>query len=112
MRIGSVSDSLRAIAALLALLFAPSALADTDLRDPMRPQRAGVTGATQAEQRFDVTAILYSDGRRVAVLNGQPVRDGDRIGDARIVAIDPGAVRIAYRGEIVTARLKATRVRQ
>ena len=37
-------------------------------------------------------STLLSNGRRIAMIDGKPMKVGDRIGSARIVSIDPSAV--------------------
>ena len=55
-----------------------------------------------------VTGILVSDGRRVALVDGQIVQVGDRLRDAVVQAIEPDAVVIAEPGR-QTRRLKLER---
>lgn len=67
------------------------------LSDPMRPPGfvapANAAGGEQAlGGGLVLQSTLLSQGRRIAMIDGKPMRVGDRIGHARIVSIDPGAV--------------------
>ncbi len=67
------------------------------LSDPMRPPAfAAPAGAATGEQGWGgelvLQSTLLSRGRRIAMIDGKPMKVGDRIGRARIISIDPGAV--------------------
>jgi len=69
------------------------------LSDPMQPPAsvylapANAAGGEQASGGGPVLqSTLLSKGRRIAMIDGKPMQVGDRIGRARIVSIDPGAV--------------------
>ena len=90
-------------AALCLLFAAAAARADAPpLRDPMQPFKAvpgagggaGVAGAP----RFRLTAVLISPTRRVAILNGAPRQEGDRIDGATLTHIDAQSVRLEQGG--------------
>ena len=84
--------------------------AQETLRDPTRPWSArsvapvgtvtatGVTG-------FRVTAIFTSDKRRIAIVNGQRVSEGDRVDGATVVEILVDALRLNYQGKAITSRV-------
>lgn len=102
---------------LLALALATAgpvaAAADADLRDPLRPPGWGEGGGGDG---FDASAwtlasTLIAERRRVAIVNGRPVRVGDVVGGARVLAIAPGRVELDYRGRRFTIRRDTTRVR-
>lgn len=65
------------------------------LSDPMRPP-AFAAGAATGEQTWGgglvLQSTLLSRGRRIAMIDGKPMKVGDRIGRARIISIDPRAV--------------------
>lgn len=73
--------------AVWALVWAMAAApAQARLTDPTRPPPSlGVGG--QAERPFDLTSTLVSPRRRVAVINGQVVREGGRIDGMTVVRI-------------------------
>jgi len=67
------------------------------LSDPMQPPAflapANAAGGEQAwGGGLVLQSTLLSEGRRIAMIDGKPMQVGDRIGRARIVSIDPGAV--------------------
>lgn len=67
------------------------------LSDPMRPPAfaapsASATGEPASEGGSVLQSTLLSNGRRIAMIDGKPMRVGDRIGAARIISIEPGAV--------------------
>jgi hypothetical protein len=87
----------RVLIALLALAAAFAARADElPLKDPMRPNVVAgpASGAPRAAPGFELTAVLVSDKRRLAVVNGRIYHEGDRVNGAEIVAIEPGSIRI------------------
>ena len=83
-------------------------------RDPLRPpgtvqQEAGPSFNADA---WRLASTLVADGRRVAIINDRTVRPGDRVGGARVLAIEPGRVRLDYRGRVFTITRPVTRVRK
>jgi MSHA biogenesis protein MshK len=83
--------------ALVLLVLAPAAFAaeDLPLQDPMRPYQAPVGGAgVGAERRTEVSAILISPQRRIAVINGELYREGDLVDGALLVRIEADSVRL------------------
>lgn len=81
------------IAALLCLagIALPTA-ASADIPDPLRPPAPAAIAVqeTPASQRLQATRI-GADGR-YAVIDGNTVRRGERVGDAVVVRIDAAAV--------------------
>ena len=74
--------------------------------DPTRPPTQAEISAWQSGRTVEDTGadwqlqtVLISEARRVAVINGQRYRTDDRIGSARIIAIDPGRVTLERDGE-------------
>jgi len=66
-----------------------------ELADPTR--RPDVRAAEPAAAQSvgpSLQLIILSPGRRLAVINGKTMRIGDRVGEARIVAIDVDSVRL------------------
>lgn len=78
-------------------------------QDPTRPPTAaeirawmGEVVAEAVDSDWRLQAILASDQRRLAIINGQRVRPGDRVDGAEVLAIEPDRVVLAHRGrEIV-----------
>ncbi len=94
------------------LVMVPGAVrGDKPLRDPTRPAFATAVVKVPGAQ-FSVSAIFIADMRRVAVVNGQLVGEGDEVAGARVEHIEPGLLTLRYRGKLLTARLKTAKVRE
>jgi hypothetical protein len=87
-----------------SLLFSAAVRADA-LADPTRPMRAGGVRLPPAVGKLQVEAILISEGRALAIINGTVVRAGDRIGKARIDEILSDGVRYTSDGQSRVSRL-------
>jgi hypothetical protein len=80
----------------------------------MRPFQviAGEGGAeTAAAPRFHLTAVLVSPTRRVAVIDGKPYQQGQKIGTAEVTHIDARSVGLRDGGEEWVVHLGKTRPR-
>lgn len=99
------------IAAVLLLALGATHAAEPPLRDPMQPFRPTVGGAAQAvaKPRYALTAVLISTVRKVAVVNGRPVREGGRVDGAEIVRIEPTAVHLRDAGRALVIPLGSNR---
>ena len=90
----------RALALACLLAAAGSAYAaEPAMHDPTQPFRAAAGGETAApasgpQPRFKVTAVLVSPTRRVAIVNGHALQEGQRIAGAEIVKIDARSVQL------------------
>jgi MSHA biogenesis protein MshK len=87
---------------LFALIAAGQALALENLPDPTRPPaslHAGASTTSSAPAEPVLQSVLISPGRKVAVISGETVQVGDRIGDARVVRIAEGEVVLAHGGQ-------------
>lgn len=86
----------------MLVLIAAGVAAGGELRDPTRPPRLTPppTPAPQParEVEWKLTLIKYSPANRSAILNGQVVREGDRIARARVVKILRDAVMLELDG--------------
>ena len=80
----------------LGLLLALPVMADSD--DPMRPPQARQATTPAAQQSWDLSSVLIGERRRLAVINDQMVKVGDRVGGARVQRIEADRV-ILLRGE-------------
>lgn len=92
-----IPPRLRVIAVALALAPGWGPCLAQALSDPMRPPAfAAPAGAATGEQASGgglvLQSTLLSKGRRIAMIDGKSMKVGDRIGRARIISIDPGAV--------------------
>ncbi len=79
-------ESLIGLLAITLLLVCELGFAQESLRDPTRPYSAPVM-LDASPARFAVNAIVNSDKRRLAIINGRRVGVGDEIGGAVVVAI-------------------------
>ena len=91
--------------ATAVLLIGPS-LSDAaePLRDPTRPYSARSVAPSNATT-VKVSAIFVSVERRIAIVNGKRVTEGDRIGAATVIEILNDRLRMNLHGKEVTARL-------
>lgn len=96
--------------ALIGALLAGSVWAQT-VQDPTRPparmlRPAANAPAVDAPQLQSILVGRAADGRRVAVIDGNTVRIGDRVGDARVVGMTQAQV-VLQRGarrEVLTLK--------
>ena len=100
----------RPLVALLALLAGGVAAAEElPVRDPMRPFSVAIAtgGGAQAATgpRFKLTGVVLAPERRVAVVNGKAYLLGDKVAGAKIVAIEPNAVRLDDSGRELVIHL-------
>jgi MSHA biogenesis protein MshK len=80
---------------LLVLAPASFAAEELPLQDPMRPYQAPVGGARVGTARqIEVSAILISPQRRIAVINGELYREGELVDGAELVRIEADSVRL------------------
>lgn len=98
----------RAISILMVaamLLIGPLQLAAAEsLRDPTRPYSARAASPGDPAS-FVVTAVFVSKERRVAIINGQRVVEGNEVGGATVVEIQRQQIRLNLNGKEITARL-------
>ncbi len=102
------------ILTVAAVLISGPVLADEDevLRDPTRPYNARSIavassggGGGGGVASFRVTAIFTSDMRRVAVVNGRRVTEGDKVDGATVVEILADRLRLNLGGKAITSRV-------
>ena len=84
-------------ALLLAGAFAAAGVHAQVAGDPMRPPTfiapsGGGDSAAMSPSGPVLQSTLLSQGRRIAMIDGKPMKIGDKIDGARIVAIDPASV--------------------
>lgn len=95
----------------LTLLLAPALLAAAGasaapFADPTRPPGAAeATGGAAAQSGLRLESVLLSPQRKLAVISGQEVRLGGRLGEARVVRITPTGVAIERNGEVEVLKL-------
>ena len=103
------------------LLFGPLLTDGAEvLRDPTRPYSVAPvvvvtpTGAKAIARAsgFSVTAILVSQKRRVAIVNGKRVSEGDQVDGATVVKILADRLRLDLDGKEFTTRLPPDALRK
>ena len=79
----------RVVLALIGLLLTGAGVdaASEVLRDPTRPY-TGSEVIAAAPPRFAVNAIIVSDARRIAIVNGKRVAIGGQVNGATVIAIE------------------------
>lgn len=95
------------------LLMGPASVSVWALSDPTRPAeyrppevssdpglQGSEAGAEAAEVRYALQYVLVSKNRKYAVINGNRVFEGDHVGDARVLRIEPGSVTIRASGVV------------
>jgi MSHA biogenesis protein MshK len=117
MRPGSVfenQDKKVLFGGLVMLLVTSGASPLAALEDPTRPPDfiGNNAGSKQSQAPvWQVSSILISEQRRVAVVNGQTVRQGDQVGSARVISISPTAVTLRNGVEIFSVKLLPAQVK-
>jgi MSHA biogenesis protein MshK len=88
----------------LVLLAAAAGSHAQALVDPTRPPNAPALSAegTEAPAGNQLQSVLISAGRRIAVINGETVSVGGRVGDATVVKINPTEVTLRRGNELET----------
>jgi hypothetical protein len=65
-------------------------------RDPFARPFAGAAVAQQnlgtASQGKKLTGIIYGEDNRIAILDGETIREGDKVGDLKLAQIRPNSV--------------------
>ena len=94
--------SKHALMLLIALAALPFAMPAQGLSDPTAPEvapsvQAGATPSA-AGGGWQLQFTLVAPGRRVAIINGVMVREGDVVAGASVVSIGPGHVLLKAKG--------------
>lgn len=87
------------------------ALAAETLRDPTRPLQEIVT-VPQPAPTFQLHSILISQQRRVAIINGKTVAEGESVEGAKVLRIQPHRVSLLHRGKALELRLHSSTIRR
>ncbi len=97
----------------IILLFGPLLTDGAELlRDPTRPYSVMPVVIPAIAASFTVTAIFMSDKRRVAIVNGKRVSEGDLVDGATVVEILADALRLNFEGKAITTRVLPNGFRQ
>lgn len=96
--------------AIFALLLLGPGLSSSvqALKDPTQPTDPGNyygSSRKHSATSWSLQSILSSPQRRIAVINGTRVKEGDRIGPARVVRIRDSHVLLNTGGRTLTLRL-------
>jgi MSHA biogenesis protein MshK len=107
MRDGLVfNTSLKRISSCALLCLFTVVSVEAAMQDPTRPPSVKassyVASKKQRGPRWVLTSTLISADRRTAVINDKVVARGDRINGARVVSIQPSAVRLRVSGRDIT----------
>jgi MSHA biogenesis protein MshK len=89
---------------VLALATASGAFAQV-LSDPTRPPSFSPATENPRNEASRLQSVLISPGRKLAVIDGRTVKLGERVGDARVVAIAPAQVILQRGAEYQTLKL-------
>ena len=100
--------ALEIIVISLLIFCSTAALAQSD---PMRPPMTDPATKSQ-EPSWVLNSVLFSEERHVAVINQRPVRVGDSINGARVLAIYPDSVRLSRADKTFSIKLQSLRVKQ
>jgi len=92
--------------ALTLLAIGATGLASEALRDPTRPYTARQALAASAP-RYKVNAIIVSDERRIAIINGKRIGVGGRVNGATVVSIAKRELTLDVDGQELTLRLNS-----
>ncbi len=94
---------------ILSSLLVVSMLA-WSLEDPTRPSSYRSVGKKEDGLRLE--SILFSESRKVAVINGNVLSEGDVMGSTKIIRIGKNSVVVSDNGNSVTLKLSRTDIRQ
>ena len=91
----------------LAVLTSLSHAAEAVLNDPTRPYKTDgyEKRNTQPGSRYNLNSTLVSSGRRVAVINGTYVTEGETVGDATVIRIRKHDVTLQSPNRQITLKL-------
>ncbi|MDX1455322.1 MAG: hypothetical protein R3217_07710 [Gammaproteobacteria bacterium] len=93
--------------------FAATAGEPAAIGDPMRPSSLASDSSADQPRRvsYRVQSIVVSPERRVAVINGRSLEEGEALGAARVVAIEAYEVIIEVDGQRRRLGLTDTRIK-
>jgi len=94
---------------IAALLLGPGLAGNVHaLKDPTQPTDPGNyfgSSENRSGSSWSLQSILSSPQRRIAVINGTRVKEGDRLGSARVVRIHESHVLLNTGGRTLTLHL-------
>jgi len=98
-------DSKLISALLLGCGLAASVHALQDPTQPTDPEQFFGSADSHSGSSWSLQSILSSPQRRIAVINGTRVKEGDRIGSARVIRIHDSHVLLGTSGRRLTLHL-------
>ena len=108
MRHGLVFNLNRIIVVSLSSLLMVSSFVQAQLDDPTRPANivaGSVLLTDEVAASWDLSSILISPQRRVAIINGNTVQAGEILAGAKVLRINETNVKLKYRGEVIVLKL-------
>ncbi len=85
-------------ALLLSSLLVANVYAE-NFPDPTQPLMASGGSDVEDEQGLKLDSILVASSRKLAVINGAPIREGQRVNGILVRSIRSGAVDVNYQGQ-------------
>lgn len=102
----SIAGACLVVALVLAAVAAPAQVPDPT-RPPTAAEMAQWRGQPASiETAWRLESVLIADRRRVAVINGQRARVGERVDGARVKAIEPTHATIETDNETLTLSIR------
>lgn len=103
----------KSCAAAVAIALMPTGVAGAQaLDDPTRPTALEVVEEQLAERsQWRLQSTLLADTRRLAVINGKTVSEGERVDGARLLQVQADRVTLLFEGERIVLRLTETQVK-
>jgi sRNA-binding protein len=97
----------KGLLAVLAAITSLSLAAEPVLNDPTRPYKTDVFEQrnTQPTSRYNLNSTLVSNNRRVAVINGIYVTEGETVADATVISIRKHDVTLQSSNRLITLKL-------
>lgn len=106
-----VLSTRRSSLSLTALLALGAVVQAETLQDPTRPATVKAVAQSVEPGALQLEAVMGSGARRIAIVNGKVVREGDRVGAAVIEAIGSDFIRYTRNGRSETARIAKNNLR-
>jgi MSHA biogenesis protein MshK len=100
----------------LAIFFAIGAQAQEPVTDPTKPLGFSGSGTStiNAQDSIQLTSILIAEDRKVAIINGQTMRENQTLKGigATVKKIDADAVTLQQNGKVWRVALNSTAIRK
>jgi hypothetical protein len=112
--------------ALLIIIFPLAVVQAEEIQDPMQPPafalekfrlaklknriktvKTGVKVKKPVVKPLRLTSILYSSGRKIAIIDNRMLRVGDTIRSARLIRINRHSARLLKKGKIIELKLSS-----